>query len=170
MRWATGANRADPQARARTFCSISRSNPRSGQAASRSIGKLPMIRINSGLPSSGVCSTGALRLADGRVDRSVARAWHCRAFRGVLLTRLTDVLGSSRTAVTVSVVIPSVLFASLHSEQGLVGATISGLAGVAFSVLRLRCHTLWAPVLAHGFDNTIGFVWFFLFGPVYGLW
>jgi hypothetical protein len=40
-----------------------------------------------------------------------------------------------------------------------------GVAGVVFSVLRYRCHTLWAPVLAHRFDDTIGFVWFFLFGP-----
>jgi hypothetical protein len=39
-----------------------------------------------------------------------------------------------------------------------------------FSVLRFRCRTLWAPVLAHGFDDTLGFTWFFLFGPFYGLW
>jgi hypothetical protein len=41
---------------------------------------------------------------------------------------------------------------------------------IAFSVLRYRYKTLWAPVLAHGFNNTIGFVAFFLIGPVYGLW
>ena len=33
-----------------------------------------------------------------------------------------------------------------------------------------RGDTLWAPILAHGFVNTIGFVIFFLIGPVYGLW
>jgi hypothetical protein len=29
---------------------------------------------------------------------------------------------------------------------------------------------VWAPVLAHGFNNTIGFVAFYAVGPVYGLW
>lgn len=37
-------------------------------------------------------------------------------------------------------------------------------------MLRLRYGTLWAPVLAHGFNNTLGFVTFFLVGPVHGLW
>lgn len=92
------------------------------------------------------------------------------AFRGYLLTRLSDVLGDERLGVVMAVVISSVLFAMLHTEQGVVGATISGLAAVAFSYLRYRCRTLWGPVLAHGFDDTIGFIWFFLFGPMYGLW
>jgi len=39
-----------------------------------------------------------------------------------------------------------------------------------FALLRYRFHTLWAPILAHGFDDTIGFLWFFAFGPFYGLW
>jgi membrane protease YdiL (CAAX protease family) len=42
--------------------------------------------------------------------------------------------------------------------------------GVAFGLLRLARRTLWAPVLAHGFANTIGFVAFFLVGPVDALW
>jgi hypothetical protein len=29
---------------------------------------------------------------------------------------------------------------------------------------------LWAAVLAHGFNNTIGLVTFFFVGPIYGLW
>ena len=39
-----------------------------------------------------------------------------------------------------------------------------------FALLRYRFHTLWAPILAHGFDDTIGFTWLCLFRPVYGLW
>ncbi len=92
------------------------------------------------------------------------------AFRGYLLTRLTDVLGTSRIALITSVTISSTLFGLLHTEQGLVGVTVSGLAGAVFALLRYRFQTLWAPILAHGFDDTIGFTWFFLFGPVYGLW
>jgi membrane protease YdiL (CAAX protease family) len=69
----------------------------------------------------------------------------------------------------IAVAVSSVLFGLLHTEHGLVGVTVSGLAGVVFSVLRYWCRTLWAPVLAHGFDDTIGFIGFFLFGPMYGL-
>jgi uncharacterized protein len=64
----------------------------------------------------------------------------------------------------------SLLFGLLHTEQGIVGVVVAALAGVVFSILRYRCRTLWAPVLAHGFDDTLGFTWFFLFGPFYGLW
>jgi membrane protease YdiL (CAAX protease family) len=92
------------------------------------------------------------------------------AFRGYLLTRLTDVLGSGASRTVVAVLVSSVLFGLPHAEQGPVGVVAAGLAGVAFSVLRYRCGTLWAPVLAHGFDDTVGFTWFFLFGPFYGLW
>ena len=64
----------------------------------------------------------------------------------------------------------SLLFGLLHTEQGVVGVVAAALAGAVFCVLRYRCRTLWAPILAHGFDDTIGFTWFFFFGPFYGLW
>ena len=92
------------------------------------------------------------------------------AFRGYLLTRLTDLLGPGRLQVVVAVVGSSVLFGLLHTEQGVVGVVAAALAGAVFCILRYRCGTVWAPVLAHGFDDTLGFTWFFLFGPFYGLW
>ena len=92
------------------------------------------------------------------------------AFRGYLLTRLTEVLGHGQLQLVLAVVGSSALFGMLHTEQGVVGVVVSGLAGAVFSVLRYRCRTLWAPVLAHGFDDTLGFLWFFAFGPFYGLW
>jgi membrane protease YdiL (CAAX protease family) len=92
------------------------------------------------------------------------------AFRGYLLTRLIDVVGEGRLQTVVAVLGSSVLFGLLHTEQGVVGVVAAAIAGVVFSVLRYRCRTLWAPVLAHGFDDTLGFTWFFFFGPFYGLW
>jgi membrane protease YdiL (CAAX protease family) len=92
------------------------------------------------------------------------------AFRGYLLTRLTDVLGAGRRGRVASVAVSSTLFGLLHTEQGLVGVVVAGVTGAVFALLRYRLRTLWAPILAHGFDDTIGFVWFFLFGPLYGLW
>jgi len=92
------------------------------------------------------------------------------AFRGYLLTRLTDVMGTGRAAVVVAVLTSSLLFGLLHTQQGVVGVVLTTLDGVVFALLRFRFETVWASVLAHGFNNTIGFVAFFFLGPVYGLW
>lgn len=92
------------------------------------------------------------------------------AFRGYLFTRTCDVLGGTRTGVLASLLLSSALFGAIHSEQGLVGQVIAGVDALIFGVLRLWKGTLWAPILAHGFDDTIGFTAFFLVGPIYGLW
>ena len=92
------------------------------------------------------------------------------AFRGYLLTRLTELFGRGQAGTIAAVTTSSVLFGMLHTEQGVVGVVVSALAGAMFALLRYRFATLWAPVLAHGFDDTIGFTWFYLFGPVFGLW
>jgi len=92
------------------------------------------------------------------------------AFRGYLFTRVTDVLGSSRWAVPAALLLSSVLFGAIHTEQGVVGALVAACDALLFGVLRVWKGTLWASILAHGFDNTIGFMAFFLFGPVHGLW
>jgi uncharacterized protein len=92
------------------------------------------------------------------------------AFRGYLQTRMRDVLGGGSAALVVAVLASSVLFGVLHSEQGLIGVLVVSLDAVAFSVVRYRYDTLWASVLAHGFNNTIGFIAFYFVGPVYGLW
>lgn len=92
------------------------------------------------------------------------------AFRGYLLTRLRELAGPHAAGVVVSVLVSSVLFGVLHSEQGPVGVLVVSLDAVAFCLLRLHYGTVWASVLAHGFMNTLGLVTFFVVGPVYGLW
>ena len=92
------------------------------------------------------------------------------AFRGFLLTRLRELLGPGRAALVAAVAVSSVLFGVLHSEQGVVGVVAVALDGVAFCALRLYWDTVWAAVLAHGFNNTLGLVTFFIAGPVHGLW
>ena len=68
------------------------------------------------------------------------------------------------------VLVSSVLFGIAHTEQGLVGIAVVTLDAVAWSLLRIHYGTVWAPILAHGFNNTLGFITFFLVGPVHGLW
>lgn len=91
-------------------------------------------------------------------------------YRGYLPTRVTDALGSGTVAVVTAVVASSVLFGLAHTEQGLVGVVVTFLDALFFSALRLRYRTVWASILAHGFNNTIGLVALFLVGPIYGLW
>lgn len=92
------------------------------------------------------------------------------AYRGYLLTRVRQALGSGRIATVVAVVVSSVLFGLVHSEQGAIGVVVVSLDAVAFSVLRYRYRSVWASILAHGFNNTIGFIAFYFVGPIYGLW
>jgi len=92
------------------------------------------------------------------------------AFRGFLLTRLRETLGPSRISLVLAVLLTSVLFGVMHSEQGPVGVLLVSLDAVVLSIVRIHYDTVWSSVLVHGFNNTLGFVAFFFIGPVYGLW
>ena len=91
-------------------------------------------------------------------------------YRGFLLTRAREVMGTGRAALLLAVGVSSLLFGLAHTEQGLVGVALTALDAVFFSVLRLHYGTLWAAVLAHGFNNTLGLTAFWIVGPIYGLW
>jgi membrane protease YdiL (CAAX protease family) len=92
------------------------------------------------------------------------------AFRGLVVTRLTDVLGGGGTATRLAVLGAAALFAAIHTEQGLVGVAVTFLDGLFFGWLRFHYRSLWAAVLAHGFTNTFGLLVFFAWGPVGALW
>jgi membrane protease YdiL (CAAX protease family) len=92
------------------------------------------------------------------------------AYRGYVLTRMRELFGAGRVGAVVAVAASSVLFGIAHTEQGMVGVVTITLDAVIFSVVRYRYKTVWASVLAHGFNNTIGFVAFFLVGPIHGFW
>jgi uncharacterized protein len=52
-----------------------------------------------------------------------------------------------------------------------IGVVVTTLDAIFFSLLKQKYGgNLWAPVLAHGFSNTIGLVAFYFVGPVYGFW
>ena len=92
------------------------------------------------------------------------------AYRGWLFTRLREAVGGGRAGLVTGVLVSSVLFGIAHTEQGLVGVAVVTLDAIAWSLLRIHYGTVWAPILAHGFNNTLGFITFFLVGPVHGLW
>ena len=92
------------------------------------------------------------------------------AYRGYVLTRTRELIGSSRYGTAAAVLVSSLLFGIAHSEQGLVGVLAISLDAVAFGLLRRRYDTVWASALAHGFNNTLGFLAFFFVGPIHGFW
>ncbi|HYN67458.1 MAG TPA: CPBP family intramembrane glutamic endopeptidase [Ornithinibacter sp.] len=92
------------------------------------------------------------------------------AFRGYLLTRFTDLIGTSVAARAFSVATIALLFALIHGEQGVTGMVLVFVDAVFYGVLRYAYGSLWAPVVAHGLSNTVGMVAFFLFGPFSALW
>ena len=90
-------------------------------------------------------------------------------YRGYIPTRIGEVFGQQRAGIVLGVAVSSALFALAHTEQGMIGVIVTFLDALFFSALRWRFRTLWAAVLAHGFNNTIGLVTFFFVGPIYGL-
>lgn len=92
------------------------------------------------------------------------------AYRGYLLTRVREALGSGRAGLLIAMLLSSILFGVAHTEQGLIGVLIVTVDAIYFGLMRLHYKTLWASVLAHGFNNTFGFIAFFLVGPIYGFW
>lgn len=106
----------------------------------------------------------------------LALTWTLAAFgeeivyRGYLQKRIHDMFEDPGTAIFSGIAISSLLFGLAHTEQGLIGVTVTTLDAIFFSFLKLKYDNMWAPVLAHGFSNTIGLTAFYLVGPVYGLW
>ena len=92
------------------------------------------------------------------------------AFRGYLLTRVTDLIGTSRAARAAAVLAVALLFAMIHGEQGVTGMVLVFVDAVFYGVLRYAYRSLWASVVAHGVSNTVGMVAFFVFGPFSALW
>ena len=91
-------------------------------------------------------------------------------YRGYVLQRVVDAVGTGRAAIVAGVVVSSVLFGLAHAEQGVVGVVLTTLDGVFFCWLRFRYRSLWASVLGHGLSNSIGLTVFFVVGPVGALW
>jgi membrane protease YdiL (CAAX protease family) len=95
------------------------------------------------------------------------------AYRGFMLTRLRQAIGggtAGSAATVAAAIVVALLFGWAHSEQGVIGMVTTGIDALFFTWLRFRYRTLWAAVLAHGFNNTIGLVAYFFVGPIYGLW
>lgn len=88
-------------------------------------------------------------------------------YRGYLQQKFLAIFNSSALAILFS----SVLFGIAHTEQGLIGVIVTFIDAIYFSLIKKHFgNNLWAAVLAHGFNNTIGMIGFYFLGPIYSLW
>jgi membrane protease YdiL (CAAX protease family) len=77
-------------------------------------------------------------------------------YRGYLLERAADVARRSSTAYAFALIISSVLFGIGHYYKGPAGIVNSGVAGLILGgAYLLARRNLWAPVLAHGFMDSV---------------
>ena len=83
-------------------------------------------------------------------------------FRGYLLNRIAELANRSRAGWALGLVATSVLFGIPHLYQGVSGAIIAGLLGLAVGALYLASgRNLWVPIIAHGVLDTTGFALIF---------
>lgn len=84
-------------------------------------------------------------------------------FRGYLMNRVADLVGATRAGWLISVVVVSLLFGVAHLYQGASGVMAITLTGSLFGALYLATgRNLWVPIIAHGVNDTVGFILIFL--------
>lgn len=85
------------------------------------------------------------------------------AFRGYLMNRIADLVGSSPRGWAISVALVSALFGIVHLYQGASGMIAITLTGLLLGGLYLATgRNLWLPIIVHGVNDTLGFLLIFL--------
>lgn len=105
----------------------------------------------------------------------LALSWTFAAFieemiyRGYFMHRFADLFNRNKTGWIVGLIFSNLLFGFGHMYQGLSGMIITGVTGFIFAWLYFATNrNLWAPILAHGIYDTIGFLMIF-FGVYPGI-
>lgn len=90
------------------------------------------------------------------------------AYRGYVFSRITDLLGNSRWGLGVGIFLSAACFGLAHLYQGVSGVLETFVFGAVLSGLYLYSgRNLWLPIIAHGVNNTFGFLLiFFGFLPI----
>jgi membrane protease YdiL (CAAX protease family) len=84
-------------------------------------------------------------------------------FRGYLMNRVADLVGSNRWGWLLSLIVASILFGITHLYQGMSGIIVITLHGLLLGTLYLATgRNLWVPIIAHGLNDTVGFLLIYL--------
>lgn len=77
-------------------------------------------------------------------------------FRGILLTRLSKVLGDSNGMLIAIIVVTSLIFGYIHLFQGLLGAVSATLFSIVVGFIYVKTNfNLWIVILIHSLNNII---------------
>ena len=78
-------------------------------------------------------------------------------FRGYMMGEIAELIGTSKIALAVNVILSSILFGLAHWYQGKSGALSTGIIGAVLGILFIASgFNLWLPILTHGFIDTVG--------------
>jgi membrane protease YdiL (CAAX protease family) len=98
----------------------------------------------------------------GVLALALALTWTVAAFgeelvwRGYVLNRIAEVLGSIGGRFAIAVILSSAVFGLAHYDQGITGVTENIIAGAILAFLYLASgRNLWVPILAHGITDTV---------------
>ena len=79
------------------------------------------------------------------------------AFRIVLLRGLWSLLGDTRSAAVIAVVVQALIFGLVHVYQGPAGIVSSTVSGLVYGTITVMARgAIWPAAVAHGANNTIG--------------
>lgn len=102
-------------------------------------------------------------------------AWGSAAFgeellaRGFLLTRFHALFGGGRAALVAAIVAQAGVFGLLHAVQGPTGVAVTAYVGMVYAAIYLASgKNLWAPILAHGVQDTVALTVMFVGVPLPG--
>jgi hypothetical protein len=85
------------------------------------------------------------------------------AYRGYVMNRIADLAPRRVGVQSVAVLCGAVLFGLSHISQGLSGVISNVSGGLVYGILYILAgRNLWVPILAHGLEDTIGFLLIFL--------
>jgi membrane protease YdiL (CAAX protease family) len=78
-------------------------------------------------------------------------AYEETAYRGYMIPRLEELLGST----WIAVIVQGVFFGLVHSYQGLRGMVVTGLFGLGMGTIFARYRSVWPLALAHALNDFI---------------
>lgn len=84
-------------------------------------------------------------------------------YRGYLMNRVADLMGSRRTAWLLSLIVVNTVFGAGHIDQGLTGQLENVINGLLLGLMYLACgRNLAVPIIAHGVANTVDLLLIYL--------
>jgi membrane protease YdiL (CAAX protease family) len=111
----------------------------------------------------------------GVLALALALTWTVAAFgeelvwRGYVLNRIAEGLGSIGGRFAIAVILSSLVFGLAHYDQGVTGVTENVIDGVILAFLYLASgRNLWVPILAHGITDTVDCI--LLYSGHYPMW